>query len=176
MRYFLGLGSNLGQRLRYLKKALSLLRASGVQIKKTSSVYKTQPVGLRNQPWFYNQVIEVNCPLNPEELLILAKKIETKLKRPKTGRNGPRTIDIDLLLAEKLIIRKKKLVIPHPRMHRRRFVLEPLSEIAPRAIHPVKKKMVKTLLKECRDRSLVVKLKERPAGNFGLGKRSRKAK
>ncbi len=174
MRYFLGLGSNLGQRRRFLKQALSLLQASGVRVLKTSSVYKTQPVGFKDQPWFYNQVVEIVTDLNPYQLLTLAKEIETKLKRPKAKRNGPRTIDVDLLLAEKSIIQTKNLVIPHPRMHKRRFVLEPLNEIAPEAVHPVLKKKITTLLQETKDDSVVIRLKEKaPAGN---GKASKKQK
>lgn len=175
MRYFLGLGSNLGQRRRFLKQALSLLQVSGVQVLKTSSVYKTQPVGLRDQPWFYNQVVEILTDLDPYELLTLAKEIESKLKRPKTNRNGPRTIDIDLLLAEKSIIKTKNLVIPHPRMDKRRFVLEPLNEIAPEAVHPGLKKRVADLLQAIKDDSVVIKLKERSRRRRGGGLKKRKS-
>jgi len=162
MRYFLSLGSNLGQRRRYLTKAIEHLKAAGVRILKASSIYKTQPVGLADQPWFYNQVLEVATDLNPYELLALAKEIERKLRRQKTVVNGPRTIDIDLLLAEKSIIQTRNLVIPHPRLHQRRFVLEPLSEIAAETLHPLKRKKIETLLKETEDNSAVIRLKANP--------------
>ncbi len=162
MRYFLSLGSNLGQRRRYLTKAIEYLKAAGVKILKASSIYKTQPVGLVDQPWFYNQVLEVASNLNPYELLALAKEIERKLKRKKTVVNGPRTIDIDLLLAEKSVIQTRNLIVPHPRLHQRRFVLEPLSEIAAEARHPLKRKKIETLLRETEDSSVVIKLKANP--------------
>lgn len=160
MKYFLGLGSNLGHRRENLRLACQLLEAAGVKILKTSSLYKTQPVGRKNQPWFYNQVIQVATSLDPWSLLSLVKEIESKLKRKKTIRFGPRTIDIDLLLAGKMVIRSKKLTIPHPRLHQRRFVLEPLNEIAPYTLHPVMKKRIKTLLKETKDDSIVLKLEK----------------
>lgn len=160
MKYFLGLGSNLGHRRENLSLACQLLEAAGVKILKASSLYKTQPVGWKNQPWFYNQVIQVATSLDPWSLLSLVKEIENRLKRKKTIRFGPRTIDIDLLLAGKIVIRSRKLTIPHPRLHQRRFVLEPLNEIAPHILHPVIKKRIKTLLKETKDDSVVLKLEE----------------
>lgn len=158
MKYFLSLGSNLGRRSQNLARACLFLEEAGVKILKASSIYKTQPVGFKKQPWFYNQVIQVETSLDPFKLLSLAKEIEGRLKRKKTIRYGPRPIDLDLLLAEKSIINTRKLKIPHPRMHQRRFVLEPLNEIAPEALHPVKKKRIRTLLKELIDDSVVLRL------------------
>ncbi|MCX7974191.1 MAG: 2-amino-4-hydroxy-6-hydroxymethyldihydropteridine diphosphokinase [Candidatus Aminicenantes bacterium] len=160
MKYILGLGSNLGRRQQNLTQACRLLEEAGVKILKISSLYKTQPVGLKKQPWFYNQVIQVVTPLDPFTLLSLAKEIEIKLKRKKTVRYGPRTLDIDLLMAGKMIIKSDKLTIPHPKMHERRFVLEPLNEIAPNLLHPIKRKKIKTLLKEIKDNSIVLKLEK----------------
>jgi 2-amino-4-hydroxy-6-hydroxymethyldihydropteridine diphosphokinase len=159
-KYFLSLGSNLGSPVRNLALARQLLEASGVNILRASAIYITQPVGFKKQPWFYNQVIEVATKLSPLELLFLAKKIERQLKRKKTVRFGPRPIDIDLLLSGRLIINKKELKIPHPRMHQRRFVLEPLNEIAPEAIHPRKKKKIKTLLRQLDDNSIVLRWRD----------------
>ncbi len=158
MKYFLSLGSNLGRRSQNLARALKLLEKAGIKILKASSIYKTQPVGFKNQPWFYNQVIQVETSLDPFSLLSLLKKIEGQLKRKKTFRYGPRSIDLDLLLAEKSVINTRNLKIPHPRMHQRRFVLEPLNEIAPNAFHPVKRKKIRSLLKELADDSVVLRL------------------
>lgn len=160
MKYFLSLGSNLGRRSQNLARACRFLEEAGVKILKASSIYKTQPVGFKRQPWFYNQVIQVETSLSPFELLSLAKEIERRLRRKKTVRYGPRTIDLDLLLAGRSIVNTRKLRIPHPRMHQRRFVLEPLNEIAPEVLNPVKKKKIRTLLKELIDDSVVLRLSE----------------
>lgn len=162
MKYFLSLGSNLGCRRQNLAKACRLLEEAGIKIIRASSIYKTQPVGFKKQPWFYNQVIQVETKLDPFRLLFLVKEIEGRLKRKKTVRYGPRSIDLDLLLAEKSIINTRNLKVPHPRMHQRRFVLEPLNEIASEVIHPVKKKKIRSLLKELIDDSVVLRLDEQP--------------
>jgi 2-amino-4-hydroxy-6-hydroxymethyldihydropteridine diphosphokinase len=135
--YYLSLGSNLGRRTANLARARRLLAAAGVEILRESSVYETEPVDYRDQPWFLNQVLEVRTALGPPGLLRLARSIETALKRVPTVAKGPRTIDIDILLAGDLVVDTPDLVIPHPRLHLRNFVLAPLSEIAPHAVHPV---------------------------------------
>jgi 2-amino-4-hydroxy-6-hydroxymethyldihydropteridine diphosphokinase len=135
--YFLGLGSNLGRRAANLARARRLLERSGVAPVRASSVYETEPVDLANQPWFLNQVLEVRTDLEPLALFRLAKSIESEMKRVDIVAKGPRTIDIDVLLAGDLVIDTPELVVPHPRLHLRNFVLVPLAEIAAGVRHPV---------------------------------------
>ena len=126
----MGLGSNLGARKTNIRRALKLLREK-VAIIKVSSFYLTKPVGYADQPDFINAAAEIKTALSPLRLLRLLKSIEKKIGRQKTFRNGPRVIDIDILLYEGRAIRTKQLTIPHPQIDRRDFVLRPLREIAP---------------------------------------------
>jgi 2-amino-4-hydroxy-6-hydroxymethyldihydropteridine diphosphokinase len=159
MRYFLSLGSNLGDREKNLTVALSLLEKEGVEILKISSLYETQPVDFPEQPWFYNQVAEVRTKTSPESFLKLVKKIEKKIGRKPGLKRGPRIIDIDIILAEDSVIGKKELKIPHPRMEKRNFVLLPLMEISPDTVHPLLKEDIKTLWKKSDDRSVINQIK-----------------
>jgi 2-amino-4-hydroxy-6-hydroxymethyldihydropteridine diphosphokinase len=134
---FLSLGSNLGRRAANLARARRSLERAGVEVVKASSVYETEPVDFADQPWFLNQALEVRTDLDPPALLRVVRSIESALKRKRTVAKGPRTIDIDLLLAGDLVINTAELVVPHPRLHRRNFVLVPLAEIAPGTRHPV---------------------------------------
>ena len=118
------------------------------EILATSPAHETAPEGYRSQPEFLNAVVRIRTPLSPRELLGRVKAIEWSLGRVPTFRNGPRTIDIDILDVRGEVLRSRELVLPHPRMHRRRFVLEPLAEIAPRWRHPVFKKTARQLLSE----------------------------
>lgn len=161
MIYLLSLGSNIGDRKRNLARARRLLEKNGVAVLKASSVYRTEPVDVREQPWFDNQVLKVLTGRRPHELLALAKSIEAALGRVATVKKGPRTIDIDILLAEDTILETPELTIPHPRMAARNFVLIPLCEIAPRAVHPLLRKTVQELLRLCPDRSSVLKKRSR---------------
>jgi 2-amino-4-hydroxy-6-hydroxymethyldihydropteridine diphosphokinase len=154
--FFLGLGSNLGQRRANLARAVRLLERAGVEVLAASVVFRTEPVDLRDQPWFDNQVIKVRTPLTPYELLMLAKKIESRMKRTPAAPRGPRTIDIDILLAGGTVLDTPSLVIPHPRLALRKFVLVPLLQIAPGTVHPVLKKTVRELVRECPDTSAVL--------------------
>lgn len=129
---YLGLGSNQGDRVVMLREALTRLEASKrVRVTKQSSLYETAPVGVTEQPWFLNLVAEVGTDLLPLQLLDLVLTVERGLGRVRTQRWGPRTIDIDILLYADLAVTTPTLVIPHPEITRRRFVLEPLVEIAP---------------------------------------------
>ncbi len=159
MRYFLGLGSNLGDKRKNLAQALDLLRRHGVRILRSSAVYRSEPVGNSDQPWFYNQAVEIRTALHPKSVLKTIKKIEAQLGRTQTVLNGPRLIDIDILLAENSIIRSGNLVIPHPRLEKRNFVLVPLEEIAPEAFHPSLGKPIFILRRESTDRSVVRRLR-----------------
>jgi len=132
---YLSLGSNLGDRGENLAVALKRLEEK-VKIVKVSSIYETEPVGYEDQPWFLNLVCAVETGLSPQALLKLAKAIERKLGRRGTVRFGPRIIDIDILLYDGLTLDSPDLVIPHPRLAERAFVLVPLKEIAPNLVHP----------------------------------------
>jgi 2-amino-4-hydroxy-6-hydroxymethyldihydropteridine diphosphokinase len=158
MKYFLSLGSNLGDKKKNLKRASRLLKNASIKILRASSFYQTQPVGHADQPWFINQVVEVETDLTPWALLALLQSIEKKIGRTKTVVNGPRLIDLDVLLADDTILDTPGLTIPHPRIAARNFVLVPLSEIAPEAQHPVLGKRIAVLLAESCDRSAVHKI------------------
>lgn len=165
MRYFLSLGSNLGDRRDNLFRSQNTLRKAGVAIIRASSVYHTEPVGTAAQPWFYNQVVEVRTTLSPDRLLALAKRVERDLGRRPSQKEGPRTVDIDILLADDQIITTAKLTIPHPRMARRNFVLIPMKEIASKIVHPVLGVDIEELARRSDDRSVVRKIQPRPLNN-----------
>ena len=133
---YLSLGSNLGDRQANLRSAISRLQELG-KVTAVSSFYETQPVDLIDQPWFINAVVEFDTELGPQELMAAIIRIEEDMGRRRITRKGPRTIDIDLLLFGQKVIDEPGLTVPHPAMHQRRFVLEPLAELAPKAEHPV---------------------------------------
>jgi 2-amino-4-hydroxy-6-hydroxymethyldihydropteridine diphosphokinase len=183
---YIGLGSNLGDREANLREAITRIEALGIKIESESSIYETEPVGFTDQPWFLNEVIETrilaglakeHAPVfgDPETIAIFQAEalvaalleIEHEMGRERTIANGPRVIDIDLLLFGDIIVGQSKddnewpsinrteVFVPHPRMHLRRFVLEPLCEIAPALSHPVLKKTYRQLLAELEDSSVV---------------------
>ncbi len=137
-RVFLGLGSNMGDKEKNIRSALSLI-SDVCEIKKVSPFYLTEPVGSVKQQWFLNCCVEIETILNPEKLLSHLKTIEQRLGRTKTVRNGPRSIDIDILFYEDLVVHTKDLIIPHPRIEERLFVLRPLLDLDPEFIHPLQK-------------------------------------
>jgi 2-amino-4-hydroxy-6-hydroxymethyldihydropteridine diphosphokinase len=128
---YLGLGANLGDREASLRGAIEGLGAAGVSTVKQSPVYETEPVGVADQPWFLNMVLEAETNLSPEALLSVIHEIEASLGRTRAVRWGPRTIDIDILLFGDQMIVTDGLVVPHPALAARRFVLEPLADLAP---------------------------------------------
>lgn len=140
---FLSLGSNLGDREALLNQALERLQAAGVRTVRRSTIHETEPQDFRDQPWFLNMAVEVETDLTPRELLASIQKIEAELGRQRTIPKGPRTIDIDILFYANLIIGTPELEIPQPRLTERRFVLDPLSEIAPDLRHPVTGKTIR---------------------------------
>ncbi|MCG3172012.1 MAG: Bifunctional folate synthesis protein [Myxococcota bacterium] len=149
--YHAALGSNTGDRKANLERALELLRQEpGLVITRLSSMIVTPPWGKTDQPDFLNMAIEVESGMTPRELLDLFLRTERAMGRERLERWGPRVIDIDLLLAGGLILDEPGLKIPHPLMHEREFVLEPLTEIAPGAIHPVFGDSIQSLLQKLR--------------------------
>ena len=144
---YLGLGSNVGDRHENLHRALDLL-SQRVQVEQSSSIYDTEPVGNTDQPRFLNLVCRASTGLEPIALLTLAKGIESKLGRLPHTSNAPRPIDIDILFYGDQVIETTELIIPHPRLTERAFVLIPMAEIAPDLVHPVNSKTIKELIRE----------------------------
>ena len=152
---FLGLGSNLGDREAALEDALGRLAARGFRVTRRSSLWLTEPVGGPPQGWFLNLAAEGETALGPEALLEACLATEREMGRVRAQRNGPRTIDVDVLFFGDERRDTPGLVIPHPRLHERRFVLEPLAEIAPGFVHPALGLTVRELLARCPDASVV---------------------
>ena len=134
---YIGIGSNLGNSLKNCQHAVEILsRAKGIELTTISSFYKTEPVGIENQDYFINAVIEIKTELSPRTLLQTLQNIENDMGRLRDVKGGPRIIDLDVLFYGQNEISERDLIIPHPEIHRRRFVLEPLCEIASYFIHP----------------------------------------
>jgi 2-amino-4-hydroxy-6-hydroxymethyldihydropteridine diphosphokinase len=152
---YLGLGSNLGDRAAQLAQAIAGLAAAGIQPIRRSSFYATEPVGFAPQHWFLNAVVEAETEWMPRQLLRATQGIERSLGRRRAARNGPRTVDIDILLYGGTVVSLPDLEIPHPRMAERRFVLVPLREIAPALRHPTLRRTIAELLAATSDRSEV---------------------
>jgi 2-amino-4-hydroxy-6-hydroxymethyldihydropteridine diphosphokinase len=130
------LGSNVGDREANLRTAVNRLESDEIRVLRRSSLYETAPQELLDQPWFLNAVVEVETSLFPQQLLTRARQIERDMGRRRVTPKGPRNIDIDILFYGRAVIRTEELEVPHPRIAQRRFVLEPLAEIAPHFRHP----------------------------------------
>ena len=154
-KVYMSLGSNVGDRAKNLRAAIGELPHAGVAVTRVSSFYETEPVDLREQPWFLNCAAEVETHFDAIMLLRALHEIETKMRSQKLVPKGPRLIDMDILLYGSETIDTPQLQVPHPRMHLRRFVLVPLAEIAPEIVHPTLRRTVKELLEETPDGSVV---------------------
>ncbi len=153
---YIGIGSNIGDKKANCLQAVDHLKETG-SVTRVSSLYYTEPIGYKEQEDFINAVAAVETTLSPVELLSACKSIEARMGRKRTVRWGPRIIDLDILLFGNLIVNQPELIIPHPLMAARKFVLAPLTEIAPDANHPVLKKNAFQLLSELKDTSTVIK-------------------
>jgi 2-amino-4-hydroxy-6-hydroxymethyldihydropteridine diphosphokinase len=152
---FLSVGSNVGDRDKNLRAAIAALPGFGVEIKKISSIYETEPVDLVEQPWFLNCVVEGETAVPPAKLLSELRELERRMGSKKLVPRGPRLIDLDILVYGRQTIESPELQVPHPRMHLRRFVLAPLAEIAPDLKHPSWSGTAAQLLADSDDKSAV---------------------
>lgn len=152
----IALGSNMGDRLGNLRQAVHLLENQRIRVTTRSDVFETNPVGVENQRRFLNACILVQTDLSPLELLAETQRVETQLGRARDVRWGPRTIDLDILLFDEMVVNEKTLVIPHPRMTERAFVLVPLAQICPGWLHPGTGETIAALAEKIRneDRSM----------------------
>ena len=155
---FLGLGSNIGDSRQILKNASEELKKIG-RVVTVSSFYKTEPVGVKDQPWFLNCVLKMETFLEPLVLLHEIQKVENMFARERKIHWGPRTLDIDILFYDDVILYTLELTLPHPRLHERRFVLEPLVEIEPGKMHPALQKIVQDIFQNLSDLSEVQRQK-----------------
>lgn len=153
---YIGFGSNIGDRFAHTDLALrQLLQRDGISLIQVSSLYETEPVGYIEQDWFLNGVVAVATDLLPHQLLNQLKQIEKRVGRRHRIRWGPREIDLDLLIYSQCLINTPDLVVPHPQMHRRSFVLAPFAEIAPDVIHPILRQRIDKLLAAITDQNVV---------------------
>lgn len=148
MIVYLGLGSNQGDRIGTIQQAMRFLTDSGeIRVLSASSFYETEPVDFKDQEWFVNAALAVDTSLGPEELLEQCQRVEKMLGRVRNPQKpkGPRSIDIDILLYDNLVMNEANLIIPHPRLHTRACMLVPLLEVNPRIVHPVFNKTIEQL-------------------------------
>jgi len=155
---YLSLGSNIGDRAKNLHAAIAALAGAGVRVTKVSSFHETEPVDLREQPWFLNCAVEGVTEVPAAQLLKKLREIESRMGSKKLVAKGPRVIDLDILLYGRETIDTPELQVPHPRMHLRRFVLVPLAEIAPELRHPAWSGTAEDLLARTPDQSEVRRL------------------
>ena len=155
---YLLIGGNLGNRSANLQKAIQLIEQNCGQVVQSSAIYETAAWGLTEQPAFYNQALKIETNFLPEELMQELLLIEQKMGRIRTVKLGPRSIDLDMLFYDQLILNSTLLVLPHPALTERRFVLLPLAEIAANLMHPILHKTIQELLNECPDHLDVQKL------------------
>ena len=150
---YIAIGSNLGDKRKNCDRGIDALdRIRDITVTARAGMYKTAPVDYTDQDWFVNTVVRIETDLAPDDLLARIKQIERDAGRDKGGlRFGPRILDLDIIFYDDLVLRTAALEIPHPRMHKRRFVLRPICDIAPSAMHPTLKTSVKALLEAVDD-------------------------
>jgi 2-amino-4-hydroxy-6-hydroxymethyldihydropteridine diphosphokinase len=152
---YIALGSNVGDRAAWLAHAVEEMNRAGVRVLRQSALYETEPVGGPPQDWFLNAVVEAETELPPLQLLDTLRGIEQKLGRQRSIPSGPRTLDLDYLLDGESMVHTSALEVPHPRLAERRFVLQPLAELAPDLLHPILHKTISQLLASVKDSSQV---------------------
>lgn len=158
---YIALGSNVGDRVQNLRTALDHMKKSkGLKVLQVSSFYRTEPMGYEDQDWFINAAAECSTSLLPLQLMYLLQSIEEKMERHTPFKWGPRSIDLDILFFGNRIIDEPELTVPHPLLEQRRFVLEPLAELAPDFVHPFEKKTVRELLDDLGTAQQVEKIQE----------------
>ncbi len=158
MTVYLALGSNLHDRKSYLRNALQGLARHNVKVVRCASVYSTEPKYVPDQPWFLNTIIEAETSLVPRALLNACIEVEAENRRTRSQIKGPRTLDIDIVFYGNAIVREIGLTIPHPELYHRRFVLQPLAEIAADFVDPVTGQAVRDILDACEDLGQVVRV------------------
>ena len=158
---YIALGSNLGDRVAMLERAIIAMNFAGIRVVRQSPFYATEPVGAESRSWFLNAVVEAETTLLPVQLLHALLKIEHELGRRRITPHGPRAIDLDILFYGTSIIRSRELEVPHPRLTERRFVLAPMAQIAPEFRHPSLHKSISQLLADTPDRSEVRRWRRR---------------
>jgi 2-amino-4-hydroxy-6-hydroxymethyldihydropteridine diphosphokinase len=151
---YIGLGSNVGDRAEHLRVAREQIDAPDLRVLRASSIYETAPRDVKDQPWFLNQVIECETDLFPRQLLERLQKIERVMGRKRRMAKGPREIDLDILLYGNAVVKAPELEVPHPRLAERRFVLEPLAELAPEKRHPGTRRPMKEMLAGVADQAV----------------------
>lgn len=168
---YIGFGSNVGDRVDFCDRAVTLLSLlPHSQLTGISLLYEAEPVNDGSNPgngWFLNGVVQLETDVTPKSLLGVLREIEWSLGRDRDNRSGPRTIDLDILFYGDRVINEADLVVPHPRLHQRRFVLMPLSELDPLLVHPVRKRSVNQMLAETDDSSEVRLLFPQPSTRYG---------
>ncbi len=168
---YIGFGSNVGNRVDFCDRAVTLLSLlPHSQLTGVSLLYETEPVNDGSHPgdgWFLNGVVQLETDITPKSLLGILREIERSLGRDKDNRSGPRTIDLDILFYGERVITEPDLLVPHPRLHLRRFVLMPLSELDPLFVHPVRQRTVNQMLAEVNDPSEVRLLFPQPSTRYG---------
>jgi 2-amino-4-hydroxy-6-hydroxymethyldihydropteridine diphosphokinase len=151
---YLSLGSNIGDRAANIAEALRRLREAGA-VTAVSSLYETSPVEVTDQPWFFNAAAKLETELEPEALMTLLLNLERAMGRQRDQPKGPRNIDLDILLYDECVVHSDSVDVPHPAMQLRRFVLVPLAEIAPHALHPVLLREVREILADLKSTDVV---------------------
>lgn len=168
---FIGFGSNVGDRVDFCDRAVTLLSLlPHSQVIAVSLLYETEPVNDGSSPgdgWFLNGVVQLETDITPKSLLSMVREIERSLGRDEDNRSGPRTIDLDILFYGRRVIDEPGLVVPHPRLHQRRFVLMPMSELDPLWVHPTRHRTISRMLAEVVDQSEVRLLFPQPSTRYG---------